>query len=47
MPRNLEILYKCSVEAIKNTTLSKHHKVSKGFGPMGSKTDLTPETGPS
>ena len=47
MPRNLEILSKCSVEAIKNTTLSKLHKVSKGFRPMGSNTDLRWETGPS
>ena len=35
MPRNLEISSKCSVEAIKNTTLCKLHKVSKRFGPMG------------
>ena len=30
MSRNLEISYKCSVEAIKNTTLCQLHKVSKG-----------------
>ena len=30
MPRNLEILPKCSVEAIKNTTLGKFYKVSPG-----------------
>ena len=39
MPRNLEISSKCSVEAIKNTTLCKLHKVSKGFRPKGSKAD--------
>ena len=39
MPRNLEISSKCSVEAIKNTTLCKLHKVSKRFGPMGSNAD--------
>ena len=41
MSRNLEISSKCSVEAIKNTTLCKLHKVSKGFRPMGSNDDLT------
>jgi len=30
MSRNLEICYKCSIEAIKNTTLCQLHKVSKG-----------------
>ena len=39
MLRNLEISSKCSVEAIKNTTLCKLHKVSKGFRPMGSNAD--------
>ena len=39
MPRNLEISSKCSVEAIKNTTLCKLHKVSKGFRPKGSNAD--------
>ena len=41
MSRNLEISSKCSVEAIKNTTLCKLPKVSKGFSPMGSNADLT------
>ena len=36
MSRNLEISSKCSVEAIKNTTLCKFHKVYKEFGTMGS-----------
>ena len=36
MPRNLEISSKCSVEAIKNTSLCKRHKVPKGFRPMRS-----------
>ena len=32
MPRNLEISFKCSVEATENTTtLCKLHKVSKGI----------------
>ena len=39
MPRNLEITSKCGVEAIKNTTLCKLHKVSKEFRPMGSNAD--------
>ena len=39
MPRNLEISSKCSVEAIKSTTLCKLHKVSKGFRPMASNAD--------
>ena len=34
--RDLEISSKCSLEAIKNTTLCKIHMVSKGFRPMGS-----------
>ena len=35
MPRNLEISFKCSVEATENTTtLCKLHKVYKGFRPM-------------
>ena len=34
-----EISSKCSVEAIKNTTLCKLHKVSKGFRPKGSNAD--------
>ena len=34
--RDLEILSRCSVKAIKNTTLCKIHMVSKGFRPMGS-----------
>ena len=34
--RDLQISCKCSVELIKNTTLCKLHKVSKGFRPMGS-----------
>ena len=41
--KNLEILSKCSVEAIQNTTLCKLNKVSKGFRPMGPNADLTPE----
>ena len=45
--KNLEILSKCSVEAIKNTTLCKLNKVSKGFRPMGPNADLTPEAEPS
>ena len=39
MPRNLEISSKCNVEAIKNTTLYKLHKVSKWFRSMGSNAD--------
>ena len=39
MPRNLEISSKRSVEAIKNTTLCKFHKVSKRFRPKGSNAD--------
>ena len=34
MSRNLEISSKCSLEAIKHTTLCKFHKVSKMFRPM-------------
>ena len=44
MSRNLEISSKYSVEAIKNTTLCKLPKVSKGFSPMGSNADLTMRT---
>ena len=33
-------LLKCSVEAIKNTTSCKLHKVTKGFRPMGSDAGL-------
>ena len=36
MSRDLEISSKCSVEAMKHTTLCKLHKVSKGFRLMGS-----------
>ena len=39
MPRNLEFSSKCSVKAIKNTTLCKLQKVSKAFMPMGSNAD--------
>ena len=38
--RDLEISSKCSVKAIKNTTLSKIRMVSKGFRPMGSNAQL-------
>ena len=43
MSRNLEISSERSVEAIKNTTLCKLHKVPKGFRPMGSNTDWNNE----
>ena len=38
--RDLEISSKCSVKAIKNTSLSKIRMVSKGFRPMGSNAQL-------
>ena len=54
MSRNLDVLSKCSVEAIKNTTLCKLHKVYKEFRTMGSNapvwtasfTLVRPVTGP-
>lgn len=46
MSRNLETSFRCSAEAIKNTTLRKLHKVPKAFRPMGSNTDPVPRHSP-